>query len=87
MGYMTDKTTRRMVAYKVCNDIRSKNKTCMTIVNELAKCDMVSSKSELEALNSILNRRVHEYNSSPVMTMPQLIDSIKGDIEYLWGKF
>lgn len=87
MGYMADRTTRRMVAYKVCNDIRSKNKTCKTIVNELDKCDMVSSKSELEALNSILNRRVHEYNTKPAMTMPDLIDSIKDDIAYLWGEF
>lgn len=87
MGYMTDKTTRRMVAYKVCNDIRSKRKTCNTIINELAECGMICSRSELEALRSILNRRVHEYNSQPDVTMPELIDNIKSDIVYFWGKF
>lgn len=84
---MTDKTTRRMVAYKVCNDIRSKRKTCNTIINELAECGMICSRSELEALRSILNRRVHEYNSQPDVTMPELIDNIKSDIVYFWGKF
>lgn len=87
MGYMTDKTTRRMVAYKVCNDIRSKRKTCNTIINELAECGMICNRSELEALRSILNRRVHEYNSQPDVTMPELIDNIKSDIVYFWGKF
>lgn len=87
MGYMTDKTTRRMVAYKVCNDIRSKRKTCNTIINELAECGMICSRSELEALRSILNRRVHEYNSQPDVTMPELINNIKNDIVYFWGKF
>lgn len=87
MGYMTDKVTRRMVAYKVCNDIRSKRKTCNTIINELVECGMIYNRSELEALRSILNRRVHEYNSQPDVTMPELIDNIKYDISYLWGKF
>ena len=87
MGYMANKATRRMVAYKVCNDIRSKRKTCNTIINEIAECGMMCSRSELEALRSILNRRVHEYNSTPSLTMPELIDNIKDDIVYFWGKF
>lgn len=87
MGYMTDKATRRMVAYKVCNDVRTKYKTSTDIVNELAECDMVSSRSELEALRSVIDRRIREYNRTPSIMMPELIDNIKNDIAYLWGKF
>lgn len=87
MGYMTDKATRRMVAYKVCNDVRTKYKTSTDIVNELAECDMVSSRSELEALRSVIDRRIREYNRTPSIMMPELIDNIKDDIAYLWGKF
>lgn len=87
MGYMTDKATRRMVAYKVCNDVRTKYKTSTDIVDELTECGMVSSRSELEALRSIIDRRIREYNRTSFLTMPELIDNIKDDIAYLWGKF
>lgn len=87
MGYMIDKATRRMVAYKVCNDVRTKYKTSTDIVDELAECGMVSSRSELEALRSIIDRRIREYNRTPSIMMPELIDNIKDDITYLWGKF
>lgn len=87
MGYMTDKATRRMVAYKVCNDVRTKYKTSTDIVDELTECGMVSSRSELEALRSIIDRRIREYNRTSSLTMPELIDNIKDDIAYLWGKF
>lgn len=84
---MRDKTTRRMVAYKVCNDVRSW-KNSIEITDSLYESGMVSDLSEIEALKSIINRRIHEHNNHPLtISMSDLIDNIKDDIGYFWGRF
>ena len=54
---MSDKTTRRMVAYKVCNDVRS-YKNSIEITDSLYESGMVLDLSEIEALKSIIDRKI-----------------------------
>ena len=84
---MSDKTTRRMVAYKVCNDVRS-YKNSIEITDSLYESGMVLDLSEIEALKSIIDRRIHEHNVHHLtVSMSDLISNIKRDIAYFWGRF
>ena len=83
---MSDKTTRRMVASKICNDSCNHHGSNQ-IVNDLYDSGMLYDTRELETVRSILDRRITEYNRSHDMSLGQLISNIKRDIAYFWGKF
>ena len=83
---MSDKTTRRMVAYKICNDSCNHHGS-NHIVNDLYASGMLYDTRAPETVRSILDGRITEYNGSHDMWLGQLISNIKRDIAYFWGKF